>query len=148
MKHVAVASVASAIMIMCWTLLPAGANAFEGFRGSTWGELKWELPKNTDDDLILDGWVRQGVDWKKWNGNTTLNTFATVRYQLDSRGVDWNNSVAPGVGIGIDTYNPKGIVLGGSIEYLWERYWESDRTEPKLLVFVNWYGWWDLKSHK
>ena len=71
--------------------------------------MRGELPKDGEENLILMGWTRQGIDWARW-GNTTLNTYVTVRYRLDSERYDWNNSIGPGVGIAFDTYNPKGVI--------------------------------------
>jgi len=132
-------------LILCFLMVPGVAFAVEGFRGSTWGDLRGELPKDGKENLILMGWTRQGIDWARW-GNTTLNTYVTVRYRLDSERYDWNNSIGPGVGIAFDTYNPKGVIAMWGVEYLWDRYFESDRTDQKLVIYMGWYGWWDLKK--
>lgn len=132
------------VVAYCLTLAPGSGLAIEGLRGSTWGDLRWDLPDEGSDDLILRGWIRQGIDWKRW-GNTLLNTYATVRYATDTRSFDWNNSVGPGIGIGLDTHQwGIGATLG--IEYLWDRLYESDRTERKTVVYMTWYSSWDLKD--
>jgi len=131
-------------VVLCLALLAGNASAFVGFRGSTWGDLRQEIPKDTDSNLILQGWLKQGVDWAKW-GNTTLNTYATLRYRLDTEKLDYNNSVGPGLGVSLEAYSSKGLVASWGIEYLWDRFFQADRTEQKLVFYMGWYGWWDLK---
>lgn len=85
------------------------------------------------------------MDWVKW-GNTTLNTYATLRYSVDTEKLDWNSHIGPGVGIGIDTYIPKGLAASWGVEFIWDKFYESARTEQKVVVYMNWFGWWDLKK--
>ncbi len=140
MRHVTVAMVAAAAWI---GMAATEAPAIEGFRGASWGELRWDLPKEGEDNLLLTSWIRQGADWKRW-GNTTLNTYATIRLRSDTEKLDWNNSIGPGLGIAVDTFNDKGISASVGIEYIWDRFYESDRSEDKAVVYLNWYGGWDL----
>jgi len=125
--------------------ISANAFAIEGFRGSSWGELRWDIPTHGTPDLWLYGWAKQGVDWVRW-GNTTLNTYATLRYSIDTEKLDWNSHIGPGIGIGIDTFTPKGLAASWGVEYIWDRFYESDRTEQKVVFYMNWFGWWDLKK--
>jgi hypothetical protein len=131
-------------VLVCLALLAGNAFAVVGFRGSTWGDLRQEIPRDGDSNLILQGWLKQGVDWAKW-GNTTLNTYATLRYRLDTEKLDYNNSVGPGFGVSLEAYSSKGLVASWGIEYLWDRFFQADRTEQKLVFYMGWYGWWDLK---
>lgn len=118
--------------------------AVEGLRGSTWGELRWDLPREGEDNLLFNGWIKQGIDWLR-SGNTTLNTYAVLRYKWDTEQLDWNNTVAPGVGISIDTYNPGGVIATIGFEYQWEKLlYGPDTMNQKAVVYVNWVGWWDL----
>ena len=105
-----------------------------------------DLPADGAENFLTNAWIRQGADWKRW-GNTTLNTYATLRFKSDTEKFEWNNTIGPGVGIAIDAYSEKGIVGTWGVEYLWDRYYESEpsRTERKAVVYMNWYGWWDLK---
>ena len=134
-----------ALVLLCLALCSGSAFAIVGFRGSTWGDLRGEMPKEGDSNLLLNGWLRQGVDWTKW-GNVTLNTYATLRYQADTEGLDYNNSVGPGFGISLEAYSPRGAVASLGVEYIWDRYTTFDETAQKVVVYVNWYGWWDLKK--
>jgi hypothetical protein len=146
MKHYCSVLLVSAILCLSVLSISNRTYAIEGFRGSSWGELRYDIPtRNGKSDLWLYGWAKQGIDWARW-GNTTLNTYATIRYSLDTEKLDWNSHVGPGVGIGIDTYSPKGIAASWGVEYLWDRYYESARTEQKVVVYMNWFGWWDLKK--
>jgi hypothetical protein len=133
------------ICAACLATLCGSAHAVEGFRGSTWGDLRYDIPDEVDDDLILKGWIRQGVDWTKV-GSATLTTYATVRYAWDSRGLDWNNSIGPGVGVALDAWSAKGFAGTLAVEYLVDRFYESDRTEKKVVIYMGWYGMWDLKG--
>jgi hypothetical protein len=138
-----------AVALLCVLLCSGSAFAIVGFRGSTWGELRGELPDDVENNMLLRGWVKQGVDWAKW-GNVTLNTYATLRYQLDTEGYDWNNLVGPGLGIALEAYSSKGVTASFGVEYMWDRYIGVDEASPfdvnaqKLVIYANWYGWWDL----
>jgi len=134
---------ALASVLLVLAMLAGNACAIEGLRGQTWGEMRQELPKDGDSNLLLQGWVRQGVDWVKWD-KLTLNTYATLRYRADSEKLDFNNSVGPGLGIALEAYCPRGVVGSIGVEYIWDRYFEADRNDQKVVLFVNWYAWWDL----
>ena len=140
----------TAIALLCLVLLSGSAYAIVGFRGSTWGDLRGELPQEGDNNLLLNGWIKQGVDWAKW-GNVTLNTYGTLRYQADTEGLDWNNSVGPGLGISLEAYCQRGAVASVGVEYIWDKYLgldddsPFDKTAEKVVIYVSWYGWWDLK---
>jgi len=122
------------------------AEAVEGFRGSTWGELRYDIPREYPDNLLMAGWIKQGVDWKRWGESTTLNTYVTLRYKWDTEQYDWNNTLEPGIGISVDTFSPKGLGLTAGVEYIWEnRFLDSEWYDSKTVVYVSWYGWWDLK---
>jgi hypothetical protein len=138
-------SVTLITLMLLLALGPRSAAAIEGFRGSTWGEARQELPQNGDSNLLLQGWIRQGVDWAKW-GNVTLNTYATVRYEVNTRGYDYNNSVGPGLGVSLEAFSPKGVTGALGVEYIWDHLFEADQLDQKVVFFVNWYGWWDLKK--
>jgi hypothetical protein len=130
------------ILLFCLT---GGASAIVGLRGATWGEIRYLIPRDDgdEDNLLLDGWIRQGIDLAKWS-NTTLNAYGTLRYRLDTEKTDWYNSLGPGVGVAFETFNAKGIVGSIGAEYIWEHFYEMDESDEKVVVFVNWYGWWDL----
>lgn len=136
---------AAVMCAACMLMVCVPAHAIEGLRGSTWGDLRWDLPEEVDNDLILKGWIRQGVDWTKV-GSASLTTYATVRYAWDSRGLDWNNSIGPGVGVALDAWSAKGFAGTLAVEYLVDRFYETDRTEKKVVIYMGWYGMWDLKK--
>ncbi len=85
------------LLIILLSCLTDGASAIVGLRGATWGEIRYLIPRDDgdEDNLLLDGWIRQGVDLAKWN-NTTLNAYGTLRYRLDTEKTDWYNSLGPG----------------------------------------------------
>ena len=136
-----------ALALLLSSVIPPAACAIEGYRGSTWGDLRWDLPREYDSNILLRGWVKQGIDWKRWGKNTTLNTYATLRYSADSEELDWNNTIEPGIGISIETYNPAGFATTFGCEYVWEnRFLDSDYSDQKFVIYVGWYGFWDLKK--
>ena len=118
-----------------------------GLRGATWGELRYDIPKEGEENLVLDGWIKQGVDWAKW-GNTSLNTYAKLRFKWDTEGYDWNNLMGPTVGISLDAFAPAGLSGSFGAEYTWEKQMlnGNDIMDQKVVIYVNWYGWWDLKN--
>ncbi len=132
-------------------LMAAGAGGaraeIAALRGASWGELRYEIPKEGEENLVLDGWIKQGVDWAKW-GNTSLNTYAKLRFKWDTEGYDWNNLMGPTLGISLDTFVPSGLSGSLGAEYAWEKHMVNgtDIMDQKVLIYVNWYGWWDLKD--
>ena len=132
-------------------VMTAGAGGaladIEGLRGASWGELSYEIPKEGEENLVLDGWIKQGIDWAKW-GNTSLNTYAKLRFKWDTEGYDWNNLMGPALGVSLDTFVPSGLSGSLGAEYVWEqRMLDENRfIDQKVVIYVNWYGWWDLKE--
>lgn len=136
------------VIAFLFVLAPLTASAIEGFPGSTWGELRQELPiHNGEENLILQGWIEQGIDWHHW-GSVKLNTYATLRYNWDSEGLDWNNSIGPGIGIALNRITPAGNQIRFGAEFITERFWKTDRTEEKAIIFVKWFQYWDLKKKR
>ena len=54
-------------------------------------EVSWVFPQRGEGNLILDSWVKQGIDWVSWS-NTKLSTYARLRLQTDTEEQDWNDS--------------------------------------------------------
>jgi len=129
--------------------VPVTASAIEGYPGSSWGQLYWDIPtKEGKQNVVLEGWIEQGVTWVKWDkphGDILLNTYGTIRYKWDDQKYDWNNKFAPGVGVGLDIYIDQFHMRVGA-EYLWERFYESGTEQQKVWIYTDWYGWWDLKK--
>ncbi len=140
------------IMVLSFT---SGAAAIEGFPGSTWGELRQNLPNQRGADgprdLYLQGYIEQGIDWKHW-GPLRLNTYGILRYQWDSEPLFYNNDIAPGVGIGLLHVSSMGDYVKFGVEHIWDRFYRGGgggagaHTEEKTLLYVRWFQWWDLKK--
>ena len=136
------------MMLLVMTAGAGGALAdIEGLRGASWGELRYDIPKEGTENLVLDGWIKQGIDWAKW-GNTSLNTYAKLRFKWDTEGYDWNNLMGPALGISLDTFVPSGLSGSLGAEYIWEKRMidDSNLMDQKVVIYVNWYGWWDLRN--
>jgi hypothetical protein len=141
-------------LIICLIIFAASvfgtssARAIEGYPGSSWGELRQDLPlnkSNTHNNLFLQGWIEQGIDWKKW-GNYHLNTYATLRYKWDSYGLDYNNSIGPGAGIGISYISPAGDNIKFGCEYIYDQYFRNGDTDQKIVLYMRWFTYWNLKK--
>lgn len=144
-------------ILLIFTLLslivvfPSVCPAIEGFPGSTWGELRQDLPNDEGPDgprdLYLQGYVEQGVDWTRW-GNLRFNTYGILRYKWDSEALDYNNSLGPGLGIGLLHVTPNGNYVKLGVEHIWEIFYRgaNARNEEKTLLYLRWFQWWDLKK--
>lgn len=136
------------VLLLVMTVGAGGIHAeIVGLRGASWGELRYEIPKEGEQNLVLDGWIKQGIDLVKW-GDTSLNTYAKLRYKWDTEGLPWNNIMGPTLGISLDTYMPSGLSGSFGAEYTWEKqaFNGNDIMDQKVVIYVNWYGWWDLKN--
>lgn len=138
-------------LAILWLALPSVVGAIEGFPGSTWGDIYGEFPHPGDDNAILEGWVRQGVAWKRWERGPVsllLNTYVTARYKWDSKGFEWNNYLGPGVGASIDMYVPDGPQISWGVEHIYQMNYRSANSTPYTALFMNWYHWWDIQKKK
>jgi len=136
------------VLLLMMTAGAGGVRAeIAGLRGASWGELRYEIPKEGEQNLVLDGWIKQGIDWAKW-GNTSLNTYAKLRFKWDTEGYAWNNLMGPTLGISLDAFTPAGFSGSLGAEYTWEKQMldTSNIMDQKVVIYVNWYGWWDLKD--
>jgi hypothetical protein len=137
----------AAAVALALTLASAPASAIEGLPGSTWGDLYWDVPSRGDENVVLEGWVRQGVAWRRWSvgrAKLVLQTYGTVRYRWDSLGLDWNHYVAPGVGAAVDLALPRMPALTAGVEWVDQWNTRSGGTTPYAAVFVDWYHAWEL----
>jgi hypothetical protein len=128
---------------------PSPARAVEGFPGSTWGDLYWELPSPGEADLVLEGWVRQGVAWKRWPigaARLVLQTYGTLRYKWDSLGLDWNNHLGPGAGVAVDLTAPRFPIVTVGLEAVHQWNTRSSSTAPYAALFTDWYHAWDVRN--
>jgi hypothetical protein len=125
------------------------ATAVEGFPGSTWGDLYWEVPRPGDDDTILEGWIRQGVAWRRWKAGQasfTLQSYGTLRYKWDSLAQGWNSYLGPGAGVALDFAAPGLPLVSAGIEYVHQWNYRSTGPAPYTAPFLDWYHWWDLRA--
>jgi hypothetical protein len=130
------------LLIVCFTV-PSSALAIEGFPGSTWGGVWFQLPQHEDRNAIVSGWVEQGIAWKRW-GNIRLDTYARIGYGWDSENNGWANSLDPGVGVSLNIYSFKAVSMRTGIEYVWEWRYRDHETKQKAIAYISWYSSWDL----
>lgn len=123
--------------------------AIEGYPGSTWGEVRQDIPNNSSSDtpsnLLGQGYIEQGIDWTKW-GNLFLNSYATVRYKFDTAQYDYNNSVGPGLGFSLNYIAKNGSYLRLGVEHNWETFYTNGKTDEKTIIYGRWFQWWNLKN--
>jgi hypothetical protein len=118
-----------------------------GWPGATWGDVRWEIPSDAREDLIAEGWLRQGVVLERWRRGdlaVVVSPYALVRWKVDTLGLDWNNRLGPGAGLALDLDGVKGLQPGLAVEYAWERNLVSAGSVHRLDLVARWYGWWDL----
>jgi len=118
------------------------------FPGLTWGEVRY--PGSQDpvesDDIIFEGYTEQGVDWVNWGRWGTFNFYANLDYIADTEKLEWNNSIAYGVGVKLKKLIGSNVLLQFGIEVARERRWVSDQTEDVIFVYLNWSSWWDPRA--
>jgi hypothetical protein len=144
-----IARAAAGALAAAWVCAAPPAAAIDGFPGSTWGDVSWEIPSPGDDDLILEGWVRQGVAWKRWRAGKAafvLQTYGTLRYRWDSLGLDWNNYLGPGVGAAVDLSAPGLPIATVGVEYVHQWNTRPDVAAPYTALFTDWFHWWDVRK--
>jgi len=139
----------AAVLAAACAASPPAALAIEGLPGSTWGDLHLDVPSSGSADLILEGWIRQGVAWARWGAGETdflLQTYATLRYKWDSEGLDWNNYLGPGAGLALDLRAPGGPLVSWGVEYVHQWNDRSGGSQPYTAPFMNWYHWWEIRQ--
>ena len=116
--------------------------------GLTWGELRYpgSQASEEDNDLVLEGYVEQGVDAMKLKDWGTINFYANLDYIVDNKELDWNNSIASGVGMKLKKLVGSNLLLQIGIEASRERRWISDQTDNVIFVYLNWSSWWDPRA--
>ena len=118
------------------------------FPGLTWGEVRYpgSQEPSEESDIILEGYAEQGVDTMRLNGLGTINFYANLDYITDSKELDWNNSVASGLGVKLKKLIGSNVLLQFGIEASRERRWVSDQTDNVIFVYLNWSSWWDPRA--
>jgi hypothetical protein len=141
-----------AALFLTVALTPAagGARAADfplGYPGSTWGSLRYPnaAPEEERENLLAEGALEQGVDWAEVGPRMFLNTFASLRYSVDSEKLDFNNKLEPGVGVKLRLLLGDWAQAEVGVKYVVEYRFESDRRGDTAIIFLNWGGWWDLK---
>jgi hypothetical protein len=125
---------------------PVHAFALElSFPGSFFGEVRYpNSPVQEErDNFSAEGNIEQGIDWIRIGKRLTLNTFAELRYTLDTAGLDYNNRVIPGIGIKLKARVGSGVVQFG-VKGVEEYRFKSDRSAAIVLGFANWWFGWNL----
>ncbi len=143
----------AAVFVLCLGFA-APALAIDSYPGSTWGELLWQVPAHGPQpnipDLLTDGWIRQGADVAHLDG-VHLVPYMTLRWTADTKGLSWNNTVGPGIGLSLLTTPIKQSSVTIGIENVWNYYdrdwgYNASRITDTVNVYMDWYGWWDLKK--
>jgi hypothetical protein len=135
-------------MVAIFVLSAAGLDARVplAMPGSTWGGVRFPSSQELleKDNLILEGAVEQGVDWLRVPGRGTFNTFGRLEFKMDREKFDYNNKLQfeAGLKLRFPLAGLGAVEIGG--KYAFDRRNITDRTERGAVVFVNWWGGWDL----
>ena len=123
------------------------------YPGSAWGVLSNPssvIKHNAEsNDWIYSGKITQGADWAVVKG-WTFDTYASVNYTVDSKGIDWNNKIDPA--LGVKFYRPLKIgaadgVVDIGAQVMYERRFGDEYKSIKrdgLGIQFNagyWFGW-------
>lgn len=125
------------------------------YPGSAWATIS--SPTTTDkdnpesDNWTLTGRVTQGVDWLTFGekNDWTLNTYATIGFSLDTKGLDYNNRITPGIGVEI-TKPVKNGVFNIGIRAIHEtrfgtEYKVPDRSSDTIQGYISYWSGWGKK---
>jgi hypothetical protein len=122
-----------------------------GYPGSTWSVLTVNpgVIKNTpeDDNVLLQGKIEQGIDWRKLGDNKewTLNTYVSLGYSADKNGLSYNNKVVPAVGVKMSRSFDSGVFDVG-LQAVHENHFRGVTSGPSRgtgmqLYASYWFGW-------
>lgn len=122
------------------------------YPGSAWVTVSSPTTASKDSpesgNWTLQGKVTQGIDWLTFgkNNDWSLNTYATVGFSLDTKGMDYNNKVTPGVGVKVSKQIKNGVLDIG-VQAIHEtrfgnKYIIPDRSSSAIQGYVSlWSGW-------
>jgi hypothetical protein len=122
------------------------------YPGDAWVNLASPTTTNKNNpeagNWTLQGKITQGVDWVTFgeDDDWTLNTYATVGFSLDTKGMDYNNRVTPGVGVKVRKQIKNGVFDIG-VQVINEtrfgnKYIIPDRSSNAIQGYVSfWSGW-------
>jgi opacity protein-like surface antigen len=129
------------------------ASAQSSYPGSAWANMTVNpsVVKNSaeSDNVLLQGRVEQGMIVGHV-GNFRVNTFGAVNYSVDRNGLDYNNKIAPMVGVKMQRdLGSNGIVEFG-VQAVHERHFRGVTGGPStgtgVQAFVSVWSGWDLKK--
>lgn len=141
------------LIAMAMAAMSASASAQLAYPGSTWSELTFNPSpiKGTpeDDNVILQGAIQQGIDWKKY-GNYTLNTYVGANYSIDKNGLAYNNKFSPMIGVRlIRSFQGSGVAEAG-VRVVHQRSFRGVTQGPTsgtgIQVYASYWFGWNLKK--
>lgn len=134
--------------------LAMSANAQStSYPGSAWANMTVNpsVVKNTaeENNVLLQGRAEQGMIVGHV-GDFRVNTFGALNYSVDRNGLDYNNKIAPMVGVKMQRdLGSRGIVEFG-VQAVHERHFRGVNGGPStgtgVQAFVSVWSGWDLKK--
>jgi hypothetical protein len=135
------------MLVLSALLLPTAVHAEEGkFPGSAWFNITGpQVAGEEKGNWILSGRVTQDAvltevsDWK-------LSATTSVGFSKDTKGFEWNNKLAPSVGLKVSR-EAAGGYFDATVQYVYERrygtlYRTKDRSDSGVQLSINyWVGW-------
>lgn len=126
-----------------------------GYPGSNWSVLTLNpgVIRNTpeDDNILLQGKLEQGIDWKKFGANKqwTLNTYLSVGYSWDRNGLAYNNKVVPALGVKMSRRIESGVIDFGVQGVHQYNFRGVSASQPKrgngIQAYASYWFGWNLK---
>lgn len=122
-----------------------------GYPGSNWSVLTFNPGviegSGEEDNILLQGKLEQGIDWKKFGANNewTLNTYVSLGYSADKNGLIYNNKLVPAIGTKISRRFESGVLDLG-VQAVHENHFRGTTSGPTrgsgVQVYASyWFGW-------
>ena len=123
-----------------------------GYPGSNWSVLTVNpgVIKGTpeDDNILLQGKLEQGIDWKKY-GNWTLNTYGALGYSADKNGLFYNNKFVPALGVKMSRGYERGVIDVG-VQVVYQNNFRGvtagDNSGYGVQAYASYWFGWNLKK--
>lgn len=140
--------IATAVMTLAMSV-----NAQNSYPGSAWANMTGNpsVVKNSAEEgnILLQGRVEQGMIIGHV-GDFRVNAFGAVNYSVDRNGLDYNNKIAPMVGVKMQRdLGSNGIVEFG-VQAVHENHFRATNGSPSngtgVQAFVSFWSGWDLRK--
>lgn len=112
--------------------------------GYTWGQIRYPSALQPEErrNPIIEGAVRQSLNWPSLTSGVYLSSFGEFRFKHDKERLDFNNELLFAIGTEL-VFLPDDVVeLAVGVRHEWDHRYVSDRTPSGFVGFLNWGLWW------